>query len=72
MEFRLTSKEEEEAKQFFLEHKECSYTHLSKPFFSTTGGQFTFLITPTGLGNMISVRCNICDEMREITDVSDW
>lgn len=72
MEFKLTPKETENAKEFQQQHYHCSSTSLGKPFFSTTGGQFTFFITPTGLGNCVSIRCNACDMVAEITDASNW
>ena len=68
----FTENEKKELKEFYHKHKNCSMKHLGKPFFSTTGGQYTFLITPTGLGNVIQVQCNACKEIKDITDVSNW
>lgn len=72
MKFDFTEKEKESEKEFFVAHKNCTYNILNKPFFSTTGGQFTYLITPTGLGDCISIRCNACGEIKDITDSENW
>lgn len=72
MELHLTEKEKKAEKEFFITHKNCTQEVLNKPFFSTTGGQFTYLITPTGLGDCISIRCNACGEIKDITDSENW
>lgn len=71
MKFELTENEERAYKEFYKQHKNCCDTFLGKPFFSTTGGQFTFIITPTGLGLIISVKCNVCGKIKDITD-NNW
>lgn len=72
MELHLTDKEKQSEKEFLAAHKTCSYEILNKPFFSTEGGQFTYLVTPTGLGDCISIRCNACGEIKDITDSDNW
>lgn len=72
MNLNLTEKEEKERIEFINNHKNCVQEILNKPFFSTTGGQFTYLITPTGLGNCISIRCNVCGDIKDITDSDIW
>ena len=72
MELHLTEKEKKAEKEFFTTHKNCTQEVLNKPFFSTTGGQFTYLITPTGLGDCVSIRCNACGEIKDITDFENW
>lgn len=67
----FTEKEKERIEQFMLQHKNCVQYYLGKSFFSTTGGQYTFIITPTGLGNIVQVRCNICDKIEDVTD-DNW
>lgn len=68
----FTENERESIESFYHKHKNCCVKYLGKSFFSTTGGQYTFLITPTGLGNVIQVRCNVCEEVEDITDISNW
>ena len=70
--FRLNEKEAQNANDFMKEHKNCCKEKLGKPFFSSTGGQFSYTITPTGLGLGISIKCNACGEQKDITNSEDW
>lgn len=63
----FTKSEQDKIDEFYKEHKNCCSEYLNKPFFSTTGGQYTF-ITPTGLGNISKIRCNACGVEKDITD----
>lgn len=60
------------AGEFRKEHKDCCKKILGKEHFSTTGGAFTYIITPTGLGNIIKIKCNSCNEIKDITDAESW
>ena len=61
----MTKNEEKEAKEFMEKHKDCSFT-------SAIGGKFSYIITPTGLGECVSIRCNSCNITKDITDVESW
>ena len=63
--FHLNSTEVEEYKNFVKEHKKCNCS-------ATIGGKISIIFTPTGLGNAKTVKCNVCGEEKEITDVSNW
>ena len=63
--FYLNSTEVEEYKNFVNKHKKCNCS-------ATIGGKISIIFTPTGLGNAKSVKCNVCGEEKEITDVSNW
>lgn len=63
--FSLNSTEVEEYKKFVSEHKKCDCS-------ATIGGKISIIFTPTGLGDAKSVKCNVCGEEKEITDVSNW
>lgn len=65
MNFNLDSTEEQSAKEFMKKHENCYLT-------STIGGKFTFIITPTGLGPIVSIRCNVCNEEKDITNCNNW
>ena len=65
MNFDLNQLEEEEYKKFILSHKKCYCS-------ATIGGKISVIFTPTGLGDAKSVKCNVCGEEKEITDVSNW
>lgn len=62
MEFKIS---DEEFEKFREKHKDCEFT-------STIGGKFSFIITPTGLGPIVEVRCNSCDKIEDITDIDNW
>lgn len=70
--FELDEKEVEAANEFFEAHKDCCRKILNKPVFSTIGGGFSYIITPTGLGNCISIECNSCGEIKDITNFDNW
>lgn len=72
IQFTLTDIESKTAEDFIKEHKDCCREKLHKPFFSTTGGEFSYIITPTGLGNCVTIRCDSCGKEKEITDISNW
>lgn len=57
---------------FYENHKDCVRRKMHKPFFSTTGGHYSFLVTPTGLGSIVSIKCNACGEMEDITNNENW
>lgn len=61
----LSENEKKEFLEFKEKHKDCEFT-------STTGGKFAFTIVPTGLGDVVIVKCNACGETRDITDISGW
>lgn len=63
--FSLTDLEEERLEEFYNKHCDC-------PFTSGVGGKFTFIITPTGLGDCINIRCNSCHKEQGITDIDSW
>lgn len=71
--FELTDKESEEARKFKDEHKHIEeFTAQGKPTFTALGMQFTYEITPGGLGNCVSIKCNKCGETKDITDSENW
>lgn len=70
--FELDEVETARAREFYENHKNCCYDVLGKENFSSIGGGFSFTISPTGLGNCVSIRCNSCYETKEITNVDNW
>ena len=69
---KLNEKEVEAADKFYKKHKSCPQLLLGKSRFSTEGGLLTYEITPTGLGDVIVIRCNACGKRENITNVDDW
>lgn len=66
--FELNNQETIAANKFIEEHKKCC---AGKPF-SSLGMQFTYMITPGGFGSQVSIRCNKCGKVEDITDISSW
>ncbi len=58
----------EALEEFRVKHKNCPKKYLGKDFFSATGGQYSFIITPTDLGPCVNIRCNVCKQERDITN----
>jgi hypothetical protein len=46
--------------------------HYHEGVDSTIGGKFSFIFTPTGLGNIVEVQCNICKEKKDMTEYEYW
>lgn len=63
--FRLNPTEAQEYHDFCNKHKSCEFS-------STIGGKISVIFTPTGLGDIVVVKCNKCGEEKDITDVSNW
>lgn len=61
--FVLTEKETEAAKAFMEQH----YEH-SKQLNATVCASFSFIITPTSIGDTVHIRCIKCGEEKDITE----
>ena len=71
--FELNEKESQESRDFIKDHRHREeYMAEGKMGFSTTGGGFTYEITPTGLGPCIEIKCNKCGATKELTDSDSW
>ena len=71
--FELTENETKAAAEFRKEHSHKEELEADgKLAFSTLGMQFTYEITPGGLGNGIVIKCNYCGETKDITDIDNW
>ena len=65
MKIEISEKEKQRADFFIQQHRRCVLN-------STEGGKFTYEVTPTGLGNLVRIRCNACGKTRDITDLTTW
>lgn len=71
--FELDDVETARAKEFIKEHKHFDEFRKTGKFgFSTLGQQFTYEITPGGLGNSVEIICNHCKEHKNITNTDNW
>ena len=61
-EFKLNEKENELAKKFMQEHRH------PEVYKGAIGGHISYIFTPNSIGVGKSVRCGICDSIRDITD----
>lgn len=71
--FKLDEIESERARKFIEMHDHTvDFKKENKLSFSTLGQQFTYKITPGGLGSLISIKCNCCGEEKDITNIKNW
>lgn len=73
MTFELSEKETAKAEAFMEKHSHAKeLAAQGRVSFSALGQQFTFIITPGGLGPMTTVKCNFCGEEENVTCTEDW
>lgn len=65
--FSLTKKEAYLAHNFCKEHLSCARKNPA-----TIGGYVNYSFTPTGIGDCVKIKCNICGEEKDITDYDTW
>jgi len=54
--------------QKFDEKHRAMHAHES----SASGGRTTYMLTPTGLGMLVYIKCNACGKKKGVTDTSKW
>lgn len=59
-------------KKFQEEHRNCQRRPDGLPRFGAIGGGMSITFAPTGLGDLVSVRCGHCDTKVDITDTTHW
>lgn len=73
LKFDLNNVETERAVSFIEKHNHHEeFIKEGRLAFSTLGMQFTYMITPGGLGNSVQIKCNHCGAQEDITDISNW
>lgn len=63
----LNETEQEAANKFIREHRVNDPASLG-----CIGGQFTYMITPTSLGNTVVIRDNVSGLEENVTDFGMW
>lgn len=65
--FRIdfTPKEQKAMVKFQNKHARCGFK-------DAIGGKFQYIFCPTGVGIFIRIKCNVCNEWRDITDLDAW
>lgn len=66
MKFELDATEQQACQEFYRKHSMC----MSKS--GAIGECFSYIITPTGLGTILEVKCNVCGKSKTITDFDNW
>lgn len=64
----LTDKEKKSAEEFFAKHKKTCF----RPSTSDFNNQLVINYIETGIGLGKQVICNICGEIKDITDYGCW
>jgi len=71
--FALDDVETERALAFMKKHAHKEeLKSQGKLAFTTLGQQFTYEFTPGGLGSGVVIKCNICGESENITNIDNW
>ena len=67
--FKLSDKECQAAEEFIKEHnKQCD-----TPYSGANGcPKFSYIFSPFGLGTFVRIRCNVCKNEKNITDIDTW
>lgn len=61
----LSPNEDKDVKEFKLKHCSCK----NKPGLT---GHYSYILTPTGIGYVLEIKCNQCGEIKNITDYDNW
>lgn len=62
--FTMSAKEAEAIKEFKAKHFSCQSDRLST--------SYEYVLTGTGIGTAISIRCPVCGEEKNVTDYDMW
>lgn len=60
--FELDALETQRVVRFIKDHKECDMH----------SGKITYSITPTGIGNVVEIKCNRCGKVEDVTNYDNW
>jgi len=66
--FNISDKECESIENFKKKHRESCVSKQNL----TLGEYWTYSFLPTGLGSVVKIKCNLCVEEEDVTDVSNW
>lgn len=61
----LSPNEDRDIKEFKLKHCSCRNRHRSSH-------QYSYIVTPTGIGYALEIKCNRCGEIKDVTDYDTW
>ena len=67
--YELDEVEEKRAEDFITEHKRCR-PHGKDPY--RQFAPFSYILTPTGIGNSVKIQCPYCGKIKDITNIDCW
>lgn len=70
--FRLSDTESERYQSFSDKHKKCRIKEGKKTPSGFPIGTPEITFKPTGIGDIVEVRCPICGKTADITDFENW
>ena len=66
--FEISGVELERIEEFKKKHRET----CTKRQNLTLGEYWTYSFIPTGLGTCVEIKCNLCGETKDVTDIDCW
>lgn len=66
--FTITGVELEAVEEFKTKHRESCASKQNL----TAGEYWSYTFIPGGIGTVITIKCNLCGEEEDVTDVSKW
>lgn len=61
----LSPNEDKDSKEFKLKHCSCKDRY-------GLSDHYSYILTPTGIGYVLEIKCNRCGEIKNITDYNNW
>ena len=66
--FTITGAELEAVEEFKTKHRASCTSKQNL----TAGEYWSYTFIPGGIGTVITIKCNLCGEEEDVTDVSKW
>ena len=70
--FSLNDVEEKRAVAWMKRHWESAHDGVRRPLDAICTQPFTYCFTPTGIGDAVMVRCDVCRKKKNVTDYDCW
>lgn len=72
LKFELSDKQTEQWVKFQDKHKNCCKKKTGREFASPSGGGYSIIFTPTGIGDIVHFKCHFCGKEEDATDYDTW
>lgn len=70
--FVLSDKQEKQWHEFQEKHKECCRKKTGRDIASPSGGGYSVIFSPTGIGDIVHFKCHFCGQEENVTDYDCW